>query len=96
MMAIDDRKMFAPLWRGNALTPAAKLVAMLTVHEASVTAISLAIELARSGMAVGTRDHLVKRVGELLDDLEQAGSVERIPDGRYRVVRAKAGRPAGS
>ena len=90
MMAIDDRKMFAPLWRGNAMSPGAKIVAMLTLHEASVTPSALAVELARSGMAVGTREHLVKRVGELLDELEQAGSVERIPDGRYRVVRAKA------
>ena len=93
MTAAGDRKMFAPLWRGAAISPEAKLVAILNVHEAGATAAGLADELAVAGLTVGTRAPLVKRVGELLDDLEQAGRVERIPDGRYRVVRVRAGLP---
>jgi hypothetical protein len=33
------------------------------------------------------RAPVTKRIGEMLDELEQAARVERIPDGRYRVVR---------
>jgi acetyl-CoA carboxylase alpha subunit len=34
-----------------------------------------------------TRALVTKRVGEMLDILDAAGRVERIPDGRYRPVR---------
>ena len=43
----------------------------------------------QAGFAVGTRVLLTKRVGELLENLEEAGRVERIPDGRYRTVRSR-------
>lgn len=85
----DDRKMFAPLWRRDATSPAATLVAVLTAHEAGATAAALANELVCAGLAVGTKAPVTKRIGELLDDLEQAGRVERIPDGRYRAVRTR-------
>lgn len=87
----DDRKMFAPLRRSDAISPESKLVAVLRVHEAGATATTLATELASAGLVVGPRAPLVKRVGELLAELEQAGRVERIPDGRYRAVRRPAG-----
>jgi len=54
------------------------------------TAAGLAEELISSGLAVGTRLPVTKRVSELLDDLEHAARVERIPDGRYRVTRARS------
>ncbi len=91
MKPSDDRKMFAPLRRSDAISPEAKLVAVLRVHEAGATASTLATELVSSGLIVGSRAPVVKRVGELLDELEQAGRVERIPDGRYRAVRRPAG-----
>ena len=95
MTAAGDRKMFAPLRRGDAISTEAKLVAMLKDHEAGATASALANGLACAVLAVGARGSLVRRVGELLDDLEQAGRIERIPDGRYRAVRERAGRVGG-
>ena len=95
MTPVEDRKMFAPLWRGDAISPEAKLLAILKVHEAGATAAALANELVCAGLAVGTKMPVAKRVSELLDDLERAGRVERIPDGRYRVVRVRTGVPAG-
>ena len=50
---------------------------------------NLAEALVYGGLAVGTRALVTKRIGEILDTLEQAGRVERIPDGRYRAVRDK-------
>ena len=81
--------MFAPLWRADAISPEAKLVALLTSHQAGATAAVLASDLAGAGLVVGSRAPIVKRVGELLDDLERAGQVERVPDGRYRTVRSR-------
>ncbi len=49
----------------------------------------LADGLLRSGVAIGHKVLVTKRVTELLEDLERAARVERIPDGRYRVVKAK-------
>jgi hypothetical protein len=43
--------------------------------------------MAGAEMVVGSTSSIVKRISELLDDLEHAGQVERIPDGRYRAVR---------
>jgi hypothetical protein len=82
-----DRKMFAPLRRGEAVSPEAKVVAMLRAHGTGMTAATLADELGAAGLAIGTRASLRARVTELLDELEQGGRVERIPDGRYRPVR---------
>jgi hypothetical protein len=87
-MSADDRKMFSPLRRGEAVSPEAKLVAILDAHEAGMTAAALADALVHAGLAVGTRAPMTKRIVELLESLEQAGRVERTPDGRYRRARA--------
>ena len=89
MMASDDRRMFAPLRRGDAVSPEAKLVSVLRAHEAGATAAALANELLCAGLAVGSKAPVTKRVEELLGDLERAARVERIPDGRYRAVRSR-------
>jgi hypothetical protein len=86
-MADGDRKMFAPLWRGDAISPEGKLLAILAVHEAGATAATLASELVAAGLVVGARSPVVKRVEELLSELHQAGRVTRIRDGRYRAPR---------
>ena len=84
---MDDRKMFAPLWRGEPVSPEAKLFALLAAYEAGATAAVLADSLAVARLAVGGRTPLRQRVAQLLGEMEQAGRVERIPDGRYRTVR---------
>jgi len=84
---MDDRKMFAPLRSGEAASPAAKIVAVLATYDAGATAAALADALAVAGLTVGTKALVTKRVAEFLDEMERAGRVERIPDGRYRVVR---------
>ena len=86
-MLPNDRKMFAPLRHREAVAPEAKLFAILSGYEAGSMASNLAVALVNGGLAVGTRALVTKRVGEMLDSLEQAGRVERIPDGRYRAVR---------
>ena len=88
-MMTDDRRMFAPLRRGDAISLEAKLVALLRAHEAGATAATLANELLCAGQAVGTKVPVTKRVEQLLDDLEHTARVERIPDGRYRAVRSR-------
>jgi hypothetical protein len=87
MMWPDDRKMFAPLRRREAVSPETKLFTVLTRYEAGTIPADLAEALVYGGIAVGTRALVTKRVGEMLDILEEAGRVERIPDGRYRAVR---------
>jgi hypothetical protein len=86
---MDDWKMFAPLRRGEPTTPHAKVVAVLKTHAAGFTVAALAAELLQTGSVIGTREPVTKRIGELLDELEQADRVERIPDGRYRAVRGR-------
>lgn len=81
--------MFAPLRRGEPISPQAKVVAVLKTHLVGVTAAALADELLRTGSVLGTRAAVAKRIGELFDELEQATRIERIPDGRYRVVKAR-------
>ena len=85
----DDWKMFAPLRRGAPISPEAKLVAVLTMHAAGATAATLANDLLQAGSVVGMKAPVTRRIEELLDELEQAARVERIPDGRYRVVKAR-------
>lgn len=85
----DDWKMFAPLRRGDPISPHAKVVDVLRAHAVGVTPAALAEELLRTGSVLGTRAAVAKRIGELLDELEQAARVERIPDGRYRAVKAR-------
>jgi hypothetical protein len=85
----NDRKMFAPLRNREAISPTNKLFNMLTAHESAVTAAVLAERLVTTGFAVGTKVPVTKRIGELLDEMEEAGRVERVPDGRYRAVNAK-------
>ena len=89
MMEGDDRKMFAPLRNREAISPEAKLVAILGDYTAGVMAARLAERLVHSGLAVGTRGGVTRRVGEILDRLEESGKVERIADGRYRAVRIR-------
>ena len=86
MTSPDDRKMFAPLRRREAVSPEAKLCTMLAGYEAGTIASHLAEDLARSGLVVGTRSLLTKRVGEMLEGLEEDGRAVRTPDGRYRAV----------
>lgn len=86
---MDDRKMFAPLRRGDAVSAEAKVIEILSAQEAGATAARLADEFFRRGLALGTRGPLTKRLEGLLGELEQAAKVERIPDGRYRAVRTR-------
>lgn len=80
--------MFAPLLRGQARSPEAEVCAVLGACEAgAATAARLADQLLRSGRAIGLRAAVTERVGELLDELERLALVERVPDGRYRVVK---------
>jgi hypothetical protein len=79
--------MFAPLRRGEPISPPAKVVDVLKTHPAGATAAALADELLQTGFVLGRRASVAKRIGELLDQLEEGARVERIPDGRYRVVR---------
>jgi hypothetical protein len=81
--------MFAPLRRREAISPETKLVAILAGYESGTIAATLAQHLVRGGFAVGTRTLVTERIGEMLDGLEEAGQVERIPDGRYRAVRGR-------
>ncbi|HEY7519902.1 MAG TPA: hypothetical protein VIE36_16565 [Methylomirabilota bacterium] len=83
----SDRKMFAPLRRAHMISPELQLIALLKHHQAGATARRLAEDMAGAEMVVGSTSSIVKRISELLDDLEHAGQVERIPDGRYRAVR---------
>ena len=87
MTMLDDRKMFAPLRRAHMISPELQLVALLRRHQAGATARLLADDMAGAEMVIGTRSSVVKRIEQLLDDLERAGQVERIRDGRYRAVR---------
>ena len=88
-----DRKMFAPFRRGEAVSPEAKLSGILRTYTAGMTPSVLAETLGRAGLVVGARSAVTARIAELLDAMEQAGSVERIPDGRYRVVAARPRTP---
>ncbi len=85
----NDRKMFAPVFSGEARSPEAQVCAVLGACEGGATAAGLADRLLRSGVAIGLQAPVTKRVQELLEDLERAARVERIPDGRYRVVKAR-------
>ena len=88
MRPTNDRKMFAPLRRAEAVSIEATLSAIISTHQAGLTAAALAAQLASARLTVGAKAAVTARVAELLDALEQAGTVERIPDGRYRVVRS--------
>lgn len=79
--------MFAPLRSRDAMTPEAALVMVLEECGAGATASALGVRLVLRGLVVGTRAGVTRRVAELLDALERRATVERIPDGRYRVAR---------
>ena len=87
-MEPGDRKMFAPLFRGEARSVEDQVCAVLGAHPAGVTASGLADELLRLEYAVGLKGPVRERIEGLLRELERAEWVERIPDGRYRVVAA--------
>ena len=91
---MDDRKMFAPLRRGELMSPEGKVFEFLAAYEVGATAAALADALGLAGLTVGARAPVRKRVAELLDEMDQAGRVERIPDGRYRAVRTVRERQA--
>jgi hypothetical protein len=55
----------------------------------NVVAVSITDDLAGAGMVVGSRAPIITRIRELLDGLERAGQFERVPDERYRTVRAR-------
>lgn len=80
--------MFAPLFRGEARSIEDQVCEVLGAHPAGVTASGLADELLRLGYALGLKAPVRERIRGLLEDLERAEWVERIPDGRYRVVAA--------
>lgn len=80
----SDRRMFAGLQRGEPLPLVAKLVAALTRHPTGATPGAFADALVRAGLAHGPREPIVRRVAQLLGELEDAGHVHRTPDGRYR------------
>jgi hypothetical protein len=84
-----DRKMFAPRFGGEARSPEAQVYAALGTCEGGATPAGLAGRMLRSRAAIGLQAPLARRVQELLTDLERAARVERIPDGRYRVVKTK-------
>ena len=86
MSVPSDKKMFAPLRHRESISPEAKLCALLDTRGESVAA-TLADSLVHGGFATGTRTLVARRVGEMLESLEEAGKVERLPDGRYRAVR---------
>ena len=83
----NDRTRFAPLRRRETVSPETKIVAVLQTLGAGTIAADLADRLVHTGAATGTRALVIKRVAEIFDELEHAGKVERIPDGRYRAVR---------
>jgi len=85
----NDRKMFAPLRNRESISPETKLCTMLEDYGAGTGAAHLAEDLVHGRFAVGTRSLVTRRVEEMLHALEQAGRVERIPDGRYRAVRRR-------
>jgi hypothetical protein len=89
MSTESDRRMFAPLRRGEGMSVETQLVAIVGRHTAGVTPAGLASELFAAQLAVGTKAPVTKRIAELLDEMEQAALVERIPDGRYRAVRGR-------
>jgi hypothetical protein len=84
--------MFAPLRRGEPVSPRAKVVAVLSTHTAGVTAAALADELLRARSVVGMKASVTKRIAELFDELQRVAQVERTPDGRYRTVRIRGPR----
>jgi hypothetical protein len=86
-MTPSDKKMFAPLRHREAMSPESKLCVILGGYVSGAIPSALAESLVLGGLAVGTRSLVTKRVGEILDHLEQEGKVERTPDGRYRAVR---------
>jgi hypothetical protein len=81
--------MFAPRASGEARSPEAHVYAVLGACEGGATAAGLAGRMLRSRVAIGLQAPVTRRVQELLADLERAARVERIPDGRYRVVKTK-------
>jgi len=81
-----DRKMFSPVYRDSGRSPETELCDALVGCGAGATAAGLADQLARRGRVIGTRAAVTRRVAELLEHLETESRVERIADGRYRVV----------
>jgi hypothetical protein len=84
-----DRKMFAPALSGEARSIEAQVCAVLGESQAGASATGLADRLVRRGLAIGSKASLIKRLAQMLDEMERAAQVERIPDGRYRVVKAR-------
>lgn len=88
-MHVGDRKMFAPTLSGEARSIESQVCAVLGENQVGASAAGLADRLLRLGLAVGPKPAVTKRLEEMLDTMERAAQVERIPDGRYRVVKAR-------
>jgi hypothetical protein len=82
--------MFAPMLRGDAQSAETQICAVLGRFEAGATSASLVSELFRLGLVIGIRTAVTRRFSDLLEDLERAARVERLPDGRYRLVKARS------
>jgi hypothetical protein len=84
-----DRKMFAPALRGDARSIEAQVCQVLGQSQVGASAAGLADRLLRLGLAIGVKASVTRRVEEMLGEMERLAQVERIPDGRYRVVKAR-------
>lgn len=82
MTTSGDRKMFSPPRGRSAMSPEGALAAVLGGYAAGATAAACAGS-SFEGFATGARAPVRKRVADLLAEMEAAGTVERIPDGRY-------------
>jgi hypothetical protein len=85
-----DRKMFAPMLRGDAQSTEAQICAVLGRFQAGATSAGLVGELFRFGLVIGMKERVTRRISDLLEDLERAARVERLPDGRYRLTKARS------
>jgi hypothetical protein len=88
-MNASDRKIFAPMLRGDAQSTETQICAVLGRFQAGATCTGLVGELFRLGLVVGVGASVTERIGDLLHELEGTARVERIPDGRYRVVKSR-------
>jgi hypothetical protein len=88
-METNDRKMFAPMFRAEAQSFETQICAVLGRFEAGATPARLVDELSRLGLVIGIRASITQRISDVLQDKERSAQVERLPDGRYRVVKAR-------
>jgi hypothetical protein len=85
--------MFAPMLRADPQSAEAQICVVLGRFEPGATPALLAEELFRRRLIIGAKAPVTQRISDLLQDMERAERVERIPDGRYRVVKTLLRRP---